>query len=384
MSGENLYRLYQVMGKAEKISFAGQYRIEWPCAGWADSLEKAHLLPAGTGPIPVQRRDERHRGVSMKKWRVLSLLAILPVLLFCLGCGLANQKGGAKHTMQNLRQKMMHPITSTTEPYRFIAFGDWGAGTAFQKDVAHQIIHQYEKAPFDAALLLGDNIYETGNVKKHGKAYFTDMYQPLIQNNVNFIVALGNHDVVAGHQNDQLAFFGMPGAYYTVHKPQIDFFVINTNDFAKNEVEQRWLNKELGQSQAPWKIVLGHEPIYSSGEHGFSPKLQKTLEPILVKNHADMYLAGHDHDYERFEPIQGVQHIVSGGGGAYLRNFDKPMPHSIVRLKAHHFLNFELRQETLRMQVIDKTGQIIDHAEWTKSQQGKLQAALKARKALAS
>lgn len=312
----------------------------------------------------------------MKKWRVWTLLAILPVLLLCLGCSLAGQKGGEPKAIQKFRSQSEQPAANVSGPYRFIAFGDWGAGTQFQKDVAHQIALQYEKAPFDAAILLGDNFYETGDVKKHGKAYFTDMYQPLIQHHVDFIVALGNHDVLMGHQAEQAEFFGMPGYYYTVHKPQIDFFIINTNDFGRNQVEQQWLKKELAQSQAPWKIVAGHAPIYSSGEHGYSVSLHNTLEPLLVKYKVDMYLAGHDHDYERFKPINGVQHIVSGGGGAYLRGFDKILPESLVRLKIHHFLSFELKQDTLRMQVIDKTGQVVDQAEWTKAQKGKLEAGL--------
>lgn len=257
--------------------------------------------------------------------------------------------------------------------YRFIAFGDWGAGTPFQKDVAAQMIALYAKSPFDAALLLGDNIYPVGDVKKLGKAYFTDMYAPLIKRGVNFIVALGNHDVHEGHEKDQLAFFRMPGYYYVVKKSQIDFFVLNTNTFAKDQVQQKWLEKSLGQSKAEWKIVMAHHPIYSSGEHGFNGPLQKALEPILFKNHVDLYLAGHDHDYERFATIKGVQHIVSGGGGAYLRDFEKPMPGSLVRVKANHFLKFELKDDHLKMWAVDKTGKVIDQADWNKVvQRGKL------------
>ncbi|MCE3234479.1 MAG: metallophosphoesterase [Vampirovibrio sp.] len=253
--------------------------------------------------------------------------------------------------------------------YRFIAFGDWGAGTPFQKDIAAQVTKLYDRDPYDAVLMLGDNIYPTGDIKKFGKVYFTEMYPVLIQNGVNFIVALGNHDRHDSHELDQLAFFRMPGFYYQVSKPHVDFFVLETNLFAKDQVQQKWLEKALKDSKADWKIVMGHHPIYSSGEHGMNAGLKKTLEPILVKYKADMYLAGHDHEYERFKPIQGVQHIVSGGGGAYLRNFNKPLPASMVRLKAHHFLNFNLTEAALKMQVIDKTGKTIDHAVWTKAGQ---------------
>jgi hypothetical protein len=251
-------------------------------------------------------------------------------------------------------------------PYRFVAFGDWGAGTPFQRDVASELALTLEKNPYDAALLLGDNIYPDGNIQKFGKAYFTDMYGALIRQNVHFVVALGNHDIVGGHQADQLSFFKMPGFYYSVKKPGFEFFVIDTNHFAKDKVQQQWLKQALSASTSTWKVVLGHHPVYSSGEHGSNQGLKLSLEPLLIEHKVNLYLAGHDHDYERFKPVQGVQYIVSGGGGAYLRNFNKPLPHSLVRLKAHHFLDFELKGSQLKMQVVDKTGQIIDQAQWIK------------------
>ncbi len=250
--------------------------------------------------------------------------------------------------------------------YRFVAMGDWGAGTPFQKDVASQLIKRYKESPYQAVLLLGDNIYPDGNIKKHGKAYFTDLYASLIDESVQFIVALGNHDVLAGHQDDQKRFFKMPGYYYQVHKPVVDFFVIDSNRFEKDDVQQRWLSNALQASKAPWKVVMGHHPIYSSGEHGLNAGLRKTLEPILVKGKADLYLAGHDHEYERFQPVQGVQHLVSGGGGAYLRNFEKPLPGSLVRVKAHHFMDFDACANQLTLRVISKTGEVIDQVQWHK------------------
>lgn len=251
-----------------------------------------------------------------------------------------------------------------SEPYRFVALGDWGAGTPFQKDVAKQMVQAYQEQPFDAVLMLGDNIYPDGDVKKHGQAYFTNMYQALIRENVQFIVAIGNHDVVRGYQADQLRFFNLPGYYYSVKKPGVEFFVIDSNKFANDQVQRQWLSQSLAASDADWKVVIGHHPIYSSGEHGMNRGLKMMLEPLLVKHHADLYLAGHDHDYERFKPIEGVRHVVSGGGGAYLRNFETPLPASLIRIKAHHFLSFELKGNRLKMKVIDKTGKLIDQVEW--------------------
>lgn len=249
---------------------------------------------------------------------------------------------------------------------RFIAFGDWGAGTQFQKDVAAQTVALHQKAPFDTVLTLGDNIYEKGDVNRLGKAYFTDTYAPLLQKGVHFIVALGNHDEAGGFQDDQVRFFKMPGYYYNACRGPFEFFVIDSNSFTNDEIQKKWLDRALGTSQAEWKIVLGHHPIYSSGEHGNNPGLKRTLEPLLIKHHVPLYLAGHDHDYERFASINGIQYIVSGGGGAYLRNFFKTVDHSLVRLKAHHFLSFALDKDVLKMQVIDKTGEVIDSAQWAK------------------
>jgi hypothetical protein len=312
--------------------------------------------------------------------RLLGLLGMFSILALCMGCGLAGQK--YLRTKEQAVQKLaFSPVgkasakLAVNRGYRFIAFGDWGTGTPFQKDIAEQLAQLEQKAPFDSVLLLGDNFYPTGNVERLGKPYFTDMYPTLLQRHVQFIVTMGNHDTLMGHQAEQIAFFKVPGYYYEVHKPEIDFFVLNTNSFARDNVQQQWLKRALGASKAPWKIVMGHHPIYSSGEHGFNQGLHETLEPLLVKHKVDLYLAGHDHDYERFKPIQGVQYIVSGGGGAYLRNFKTPlMSQSLVHLKAHHFLDFELKGNTLQLQVIDKTGQVIDSTQWTKQQVGRLEA----------
>lgn len=256
---------------------------------------------------------------------------------------------------------------ANSHPMRFIAFGDFGEGTMFQGVLGAQMAKTHEKYPFDMALLLGDNIYPDGDIKKLAKSNFENPYKGLIDDQVKFVAAIGDHDDHKGHQYDEMAYFHMPGEYYKYSEGPVDFFILNTTRFIRSPEQQAWLNKALSESHARWKIVAAHHPVYSSGRHGHqTPKLRKVLEPILVRNHADLYLAGHDHDYERFNPIQGVNYIVSGGGGSFLYDFRQIDLHSLVRIKTIHFLLFSATDTDLWMKAINRYGETVDCVHWHK------------------
>ena len=101
----------------------------------------------------------------------------------------------------------------------------------------------------------------------------------------------------------------MPARYYTFKKGSAEFFVIDTNAF--NTKQADWLKDALAKSTAVWKIVYGHHPIYSYGSHGNTASLIKKLLPLL-KNQADFYVAGHDHDQQLLKPEENVHFVVSG------------------------------------------------------------------------
>ncbi|MEB3245427.1 MAG: metallophosphoesterase [Vampirovibrionales bacterium] len=257
----------------------------------------------------------------------------------------------------------------------FAAMGDFGCGLPGQYALAAGLVRDYPKAPYTHMLLLGDLIYPDGDVKQFGEAYFTKPYKPLAQAGVQFIAALGNHDVLTTHTQASMAFFNMPARYYPVSLgAYTDVFVIDTNTF--NSLQAAWLKTQLAQSRKPWRIVIGHHPVYSSGEHGNSNSLIKLLKPVLesaAQTSAQtptetpiIYLAGHDHNYERFALKQNVQYIISGGGGASLRGFGKPESGSMVRLSVHHYLRALATADTLTLYAIDATGKTIDSIKLTK------------------
>lgn len=263
-----------------------------------------------------------------------------------------------------------HAKTPENPPVKFIAFGDSGSGTPTQRALGQQMYRQYQADPFSFVLMLGDNIYEDGDIKNLGHARFTVPYQELLENHVPFYPVLGNHDVRKGFENDQLEFFGMPGRYYSFIEGNVQFFALDTNRF--DAAQKAWLENCLSKSKAPWKIVYGHHPLFSSGEHGNSPALIKTLLPLLEKYGVSLYLAGHDHDYERFNAINGVTFVVSGGGGAYLRKFGTPKPGSRVRIIRHHFMVLNVQGNTLYAKVLDKDGTVLDTFEIRQESKEKL------------
>jgi hypothetical protein len=319
---------------------------------------------------PQKKMDKLTRRPNRKFW--IAALALLAILLGVV-CWTVFWRGFDFY--RPTRTVACNEPPAGIKPERFIAFGDFGEGTLFQGALGAQMAKTYDQTPFKVALLLGDNIYPDGDIKKLGRTHFEDPYRGLIERKVKFVAAIGDHDDHKGHQYDEMAYFKMPSAYYQYSDGPVDFFILNTTFFVRSPEQQAWLDQALARSKAPWKIVAAHHPVYSSGRHGHQTSgLRRVLEPILVKHYADLYLAGHDHDYERFEPIRGVNYIVSGGGGSYLYDFKTVEAHSLVRIKTIHFLLFSATANDLWMKAINRYGETVDCAHWHKDATGPNQA----------
>jgi acid phosphatase len=75
----------------------------------------------------------------------------------------------------------------------------------------------------------------------------------------------------------------------------------------------KWLDAELANSKAPWKLVFGHHPVYSGGVHGDTRELVADLGPMLRKHGVQAYICGHDHDLQHIDR-EGVTYIATGAG----------------------------------------------------------------------
>ncbi|MBY0449931.1 MAG: metallophosphoesterase [Cyanobacteria bacterium] len=284
---------------------------------------------------------------------------------------------------------------------RFAVIGDSGSCNPTQAAIAMQMKKTFDRAPFQTVLALGDNVYENGEPAHFYQAVY-QAYQALFESGVRFLPVMGNHDVRKRHLSylgeKQLRYFDVP-RYYRFQlasdprgKNAVDFFAIDTTvmlpgydkcyeskeetklarAIAKEQIE--WLERQLSQSKAAFKVVYGHYPMYSSGPHAqkegeILAKLQRKLEPLLIKHGVDLYMAGHEHLYERSEPIHGVTHVVSGAAGKLDKaDFSTPAKSftRAVGAAANHFMLFEIKPQGLAFQVITSDGSVIDSGLLTK------------------
>ncbi|WP_445628928.1 metallophosphoesterase family protein [Nostoc sp. DSM 114167] len=198
---------------------------------------------------------------------------------------------------------------------RFVSVADTGTGAKGQYAVARAMNAYHQKNPYDLVILAGDNIYNNGEIEKIN-AVFERPYQPLLKQGVKFQACLGNHDIRTDNGDPQVKYagFNMKGRYYTFKRNQVQFFALDTNSNADWKNQLSWLEKELSLSNAPWKVVFGHHPIYSSGQYGNNPDFIKTFTPLFQKYGVQLYINGHEHNYERTRAIDGTTYLICGAG----------------------------------------------------------------------
>jgi hypothetical protein len=244
---------------------------------------------------------------------------------------------------------------------KFLVIGDSGTGDRAQTETGAQMWKAHAVFPYEFAIMLGDNLYGSERPQDFA-AKFERPYKPLLDANISFYAALGNHD-----DPNQRFYknFGMGGKrYYTYQKKDVRFFVLDSNYMDQDQ--QRWLDDELSKSTSKWKIAYFHHPIYSSGgRHGSEVDLRSIVEPMFIKYNLNVVFAGHEHFYERLKPQKGINYFTAGGS-AKLRSGDI-VGNSALTAKGYDtgqsFMLVEIDGDLLRFQTISRQGKTVDSGE---------------------
>jgi hypothetical protein len=81
----------------------------------------------------------------------------------------------------------------------------------------------------------------------------------------------------------------------------------------------------------------------------------------MERHGVQLYINGHDHNYERSKPINGITYLVVGGGGASLRPVI-PTGQTAKAASVFSFAEIEASPRELKLWAWDKNGQELDQA----------------------
>ena len=203
------------------------------------------------------------------------------------------------------------------DKFTFIAYGDnrsgWGNPGIHQTLLAHM---EREKAAF--VLNTGDLVFR-GEKQSHWELFFRQVQR--IFASVPFQPSMGNHDF--SKENNYGRYFGLGAngsSYYYFSYGKAEFISLDTAiNFAPGSPQYKFLEDRLKKIQGASPIVVFfHHPAYSWSNHSSDPRVQAYWVPLFEKYGVDLVLTGHDHNYQRVGPINGVTYIVTGGGGGPL------------------------------------------------------------------
>ena len=235
---------------------------------------------------------------------------------------------------------------------RLAVLGDVGTGDVSEQSIADLVAATVNGDPYDALVLLGDNVYPAGDPARLDDTVFRP-FSDVLDDGTVVLPVLGNHDVLLGHADGQVEALGMPGRWYsTVVGPAL--FIGLDSNLVRSQAQTDWLESTLDGADTPWVIVAMHHPAYSVGVHGSTEQVQTRWVPLFEKYGVDLVLAGHDHDYQRTMPINGVTYVVSGGGSRARPTGDSD--YIAVAASRRHFVDLEIWEDRIELTAISQDG----------------------------
>lgn len=195
--------------------------------------------------------------------------------------------------------------------------------------------------PDAAVFTTGDNSQLNGTAEE-----FTNYYEPTWGAfKARTRPVPGNHDYKTAGATGYYDYFGElagpPGlGYYSYDVGGWHIVALNSEiAMDKGTPQQVWLRSDLAANKSACTLAYWHRPLFTSGTHKPAGNT-RPLFRALYDYKAEVVLNGHNHQYERFAPMdpfgvldeaRGIREFVVGTGGSSHYPFGAVQPNSEVR-----------------------------------------------------
>jgi hypothetical protein len=244
----------------------------------------------------------------------------------------------------------------------------------------------------DAVLAVGDIQYNTSTATKLNAAYDPSwgQFAPITY------PALGNHEYrdPAGGAKGYFDYWigkgrptgGRGNGYYSWDLGSWHMIALNTShkataggvpcelgpSCAEGSTQNNWLEQDLASVPASSCVLAyWHHPLYNSGigSGNDDHSSVKELWTDLYAANADLIVNGHEHNYQRYQPMTpegvpsdgGIREFISGGGGKSLDGFLASKDGGFeVGIEKYGVLKLELAASSYSWEYVDLTGAVVD------------------------
>ena len=188
----------------------------------------------------------------------------------------------------------------------------------------------------DLMLYLGD-VYESGTPMEFDNWYgspsvdygrFKSITNPTV----------GNHEYIGLTAPGYTYYWDNVPHYYSYNIGSWHFISLDStgtgqfNQTLAGSGQVNWLASDLAANTSTCTLAYFHHPVYSIGPQANTPRLN-LIWSMLADAGVDIVLTGHDHDYQRWVPLDrtgtpasmGVTEFVVGTGGHGIQAFATPM-----------------------------------------------------------
>ncbi len=325
----------------------------------------------------------------LMKSRAMAVVALLAMLatVSIFAQGRKKDLADAGSTQGLLSQPGPTFVVSTSaipKRWTMIAYGDTRftdpANTkATNPKVRRWLVAKIASEHPDALLITGDLPYN-GSVA-NDYAVFHDETTAWREEKLRVYPALGNHELHGGGKNGLANWWAAfpelkNRRWYSVEFGNAYLIALDTDlALTPGSMQQVWLIDQLDHlpGKTQFVILFLHHPPVADIQPGWShnPRpneiaLAKLLEAKAAGSRAKyVVIAGHIHNYERFDQ-NGIVYLVSGGGGAKPAPIERKTPDLYLDpvFPNYHYIKFTMERDGLHGTMVRAVDLDTDTPEW--------------------
>ncbi len=315
--------------------------------------------------------------MNAKKTRTSKLLIVIPMIILI---GLLVQFRQTLLKLPRVRVGPLHVEKADVEQLKFFVIADSGSGRTEQGGVAKAMEARcVAGGPFDAILMLGDNVYPAGVTSTEDPLWQDRIFLPYgssCLNELPIFAVLGNHDY-KGNPAAQIEMtlvnkrWYMPNRFYSLRFGSLLTLIAFDSElsefcFKDTFCTYDYMLKAMKLYPATWTIVMSHHPLTSTSAkgHGHQGGFREFFIKPVVCNKADAWLAGHAHHMEhQVADDCRIELFLSGGAGADLYPVDSGSKNVKYAESRHGFLEISLAKDKMVAEYYDLEGALRHRSE---------------------